>query len=372
MFRLAPDEVMQRADNNKLPISTEAQSICRLATGRSALFHLIHRVPELYASTVLLPTYVAEGVIQPFLAAGVTILFYRLDHDLSPKVEDVEALLERVNGKAIFMLIHYFGFPARSSGLSATLNRYRPVVVEDCAHAMFTTMASGQSLAKDADLALYSLNKFLPLSDGAILLSNRPDINLSINEELLPELPLQALESYQKHLHAGRDLLNSKLPVQAESCLEKLGKYYEEYYAVINSDLSPCRQSACSRYVEEGFSYDSLITKRLRNCRILYKELKANAFSLVHQKLPSGVVPWCVPARVPVKQRAKIIDSLFDEGILLSTLKDKWDFIPADRSGHFEFESAFLDDHVLIPISEFISEDSMRFMVERLNHIKRL
>lgn len=369
LFRLAQDKTTPKSEGSKLPIPAGVTSMCRLATGRSALFNLIQRVPETYASAVLLPTYIAEGVIQPFLTAGVTVLFYRLQHDLSPRVEDVEALLEQVNGAAIFVLIHYFGFPARSLELSSVLNRYRPVVVEDCAHAMFTNMPDGQSLSENADLTLYSLNKFLPVSDGAILLSRRPDIDLSIDENSLTELPAEALEAYQSHLQAGRDLFNTSVPAQAKYFLEKLGEFYERYYAVINTDLSPFRQSARSRQIEDNFPYDSLVKKRLLNSHIVYKELKSPVFSLVYPKLPSGVVPWCIPARVPAKRRAEIIDSLFNQGVLISTLKDKWNFIPVERCGYFEFEAEFLADHVLIPISEFITADSMRLMVERLNHV---
>lgn len=369
MFRIARDKTIPKSDGSELPLPTGATSMCRLATGRSALFHLIKRIPEPYVSTVLLPAYIAEGVILPFLTAGLTVRFYRINNDLSPRAEDVNALLEQVNGAALFVLIHYFGFPARSLELSAVLNRYRPIVVEDCAHAMFTTMPDGQPLSQNADFTLYSLNKFLPVVDGAILLSRRPDIDLSIDENSLPELPVEVEKAYQSHLQAGRDLFNCNEPTQANCFLGKLGSFYEQYYTVINADLSPFRQSARSRCIEDNFPYDSLVKQRLLNSHILYEELKSPVFSLVHQKMPLGVVPWCIPAGVPADRRTEIINSLFANGILLSTLRDKWDFIPAERSDYFEFESKFLDEHVLIPVSEFITADSMRLMVEQLNHV---
>lgn len=369
MFRLARDETSLPPDGGAIQIPASVTSLCQLATGRSTLFHLIQRLPQPHAATVLLPTYVAEGVIQPFLTAGFTILFYRLQPDLSPMNGDLATLLDQVHGVAVIVLIHYFGYPAHSSELPSVLSRYHPIVVDDCAHALFTTTPDGSPLAKNADLALYSLNKFLPVVDGAILISNRSDIDLSLDEGTFAELPNEAQQAYQDHLQAGRDLFNSNDPTQTKHFLEKLEEFYERYYAIINADLSPFRQSARSRHVAEIFPYDSLIQKRLSNSRIIYEGLKSPVFSLLYPALPPGVVPWCIPAHVPAQRRTEILNCLSDQGILLSTLQDKWNFVPAERRDHYAVEVTFLDEHVLIPISEFITAASMQDMVKRLNHI---
>lgn len=369
MLRLATDEATLAPDGGAIQMPTSITSACRLATGRSALFHLIQRLSRPHAATVLLPVYVAEGVIQPFLTAGFAVLFYRLQPDLSPMIEEMATLLDQVHGVAVVVLIHYFGFPAHSPELSSVLSRYCSVVVDDCAHAPFTTTSDGKPLAENVDLALYSLNKFLPVVDGAILISNRSNIDLSLDERTLAELPDEAQQAYQKHLQAGRDLFNSNDPAQAKCFLEKLGEFYERYYAIINADLSPFRQSVRSRHVEGSFPYGWLIQQRLLNSHIVYEGLRSPVFSLVYPTLLPGVVPWCIPARVPAQRRTEILDCLFEQGILLSTLQDKWDFIPTKQRSNFAVEAAFLDEHVLIPVSEFIAAASMRNMVERLNHI---
>jgi hypothetical protein len=369
MYRLAMDVSTFTSDCGAIQIPVSATSWCRLATGRSALLHLIQRLPRPHAATALLPAYVAEGVIQPFLTAGFKVLFYRLTRDLKPVNGDLATLLDRVDGVAVVVLIHYFGYPAHSPELTSVLAAYRPVVIDDCAHAPFTTTSEGKPLAEHAELALYSLNKFLPVVDGAILISQRADIDLSLNEEGMSELPDEAQQAYQNHLRAGLDLFNSVDPAQARGFLEKLGEFYERYYAVVNRDLSPFCQSARSRQVEEAFPYCELIQKRLLNSRVVYEGLKSSVFSLIYPALLPGVVPWCIPARVPAQRRTEILDRLFGQGILLSTLQNKWDFIPAGQRNRFEVEAAFLEEHVLIPISEFITPPSMWDMVKRLNNI---
>lgn len=369
MFRLATDEATLVPDGGKIQYPASATSLCRLSTGRSALFHLIQRLPQPHAATVLLPSYVAEGVIQPFLTAGFTVLFYRLRSDLSPAIDDLDTQLGRVRGKAVVVLIHYFGFSAHSPELTSCLLRHHPDVLDDCAHAPFTTSQAGEPLAGHAELALYSLNKFIPVVDGAILVSNRPDIDLTLDERELRELPYDVQQAYLNHLQAGRDLFDCYEPSQARRYLEKLEEYYKQYYAVINSDLSAFRQSARSRRVEDRFPYNWLVQQRLRNSRVVYEGLKSPAFSLVYPALPQGTVPWCIPARVPTQRRKEILEKLFEQGVLLSTLQDKWDFVPSAQRSHFAVEASFLDEHVLIPVSEFITSDSMFEMVKRLNEV---
>ena len=367
MFRHTLDEAILKETKESIYIPAATTSQCRLATGRSTLFHLIKQLDKKYTKNVLLPCYVAEGVIKPFLTAGFNILFYRLNEELSPLIEDLDILLGKVEGSAVVVLIHYFGFSAHSPELTSILDQYHPVVVDDCAHALFTTAPDGVHLSEGAELFLYSLNKFLPVVDGAILASNCPDINLTLEEETLYELSDEAQKAYQLHLKAGLDLFNCVNRDQAMYYQEKLGTYYQKYYEIINSELSQCRQSGRSKEIEETFPYDWLIENRLMNSHILYEELESSVFSLVHPVLPSGVVPWCIPVRIPAKRRDEIISTLFDQGILLSTLRDKWDFIPNNQRDHFVREVDFLEEHVLIPISEFIATDSMRNMVQRLN-----
>jgi len=331
---------------------------------------MIGRLPRHHARTVLLPSYVAEGVIRPFLVSEFTVFFYRLEPDLSPLVKDIETILEQMNGVVVVVLIHYFGFSARSAELSSALERHGPVVIDDFAHAPFAMAASGEPLVETAQLGLFSLNKFLPVVDGAILISNRPDIDLSMDESALPELPGNVQQAYQHHLQSARELFESKDPAQASIALRNLKNFYEEYYSAINSDLRPYRQSVHSRRVEEAFAFEQMIEQRSANSRILYEGLRSSVFSLVHPTLPLGVVPFCIPARVPVRQRTEILAKLFEQGILLSTLQDKWDFIPANQRSHYAVEAAFLDAHVLIPVSEFITAVSMWYLVKQLNRIQ--
>jgi dTDP-4-amino-4,6-dideoxygalactose transaminase len=367
LFRHAAAETAW-AEPEAFPLPDAGATSCRLATGRSALLHLIRRLPPACTQTVLLPCYVAEGVVQPFREAGFDIAFYRLQPDLRPVVEDVARLLQQASGQAVFVLIHYFGFSACSEELSSVLMQRDAIVVDDLAHAPFTAGANGRLLGEGAELALYSLNKFLPVVDGAILLSRHPDIDVTVDEAALSELPEVAQTSYREHLQAAGALAKCQ-PDEAPPWLQALGDTYERYYAVINGDLSAHRQSTASRLMEAAFPYRLLIERRQAHARMLYEGLKSPTLDLVYPVLPDGVVPFCIPARVPAERRNEILERLFARGILLSTLQDKWDFVPAESAAQFAVETAFLREHVLIPVSEFITVDAMGDMTEQLNLI---
>ncbi len=348
---------------------TAGSSRCRLATGRSAIHHMINCLPQNNARKVLLPAYIAEGVIQPFLNAGFEIFFYRLEKNLRPVISDIDRLLAGISGLSVTVLIHYFGFSSRSAELSAILGKYNTVILDDLAHAPFTVDPTGKYLAEEAELSLYSLNKYLPVVDGAILSSKRTDINVALNDNRLPELPVLTQQAYRRHLRAGYDLFNSKEPQKCRQYLKVLEAAYEEYYSVINAGITPLRQSADSFRIEEKFPYDWLTQRRRSNSYLLYENLQSSTFTLLHSALPDEVVPWCVPARVPAHRRDDVLSRLFDQGVLLSVLEDKWNFIPEVDCNNFPVEQEFINEHVLIPVSEFISTDAILDMVSKLNTI---
>jgi len=351
LLRIETDFAPPRDAVGGLPLPECARSVCRLATGRSALFHLIARLPTPHARTVLMPCYVAEGVIRPFRLADFRVRFYRLNADLTPNEADVAAILDEIPGRAVFMLIHYFGFPSTAQTLLECLRDHQSVLVSDCAHALLSQTEDGASLAALGDVALYSLNKFLPVADGAILLSRTDDIDVSLAEERLPELPKLALDHFKRHLAECRALFRSASASEAAPLIDALSECYEAYYALINTDLRPCRQSDDSRRIETGYAFQDCAALRWAHALRLYAELNNPLFQLVHAALPEGTVPFGVPARVPRQRRAELIAALSDRGILLSTLEDKWDFVPQERADQFSVETDFLAEHVLIPVS---------------------
>jgi hypothetical protein len=359
-----------RADpSSSYHISKKVNPACKVATGRSAIFYAAVKLFNSGYRTVLLPTYVAEGVIDPFIRSGLSIEFYRLDKDLRPSLEHLELLLNSLGGKAVVFLIHYFGFLAHSEKLMILLTRFDLIVFDDFAHALFSTKKNGEAAFINSDVAIFSLNKFLPLADGAILMSSRTELDININQKSLRDFPEGALTAYKAHLHAVKEFYEADELEAATLAMEKTSNSYEKYYSYIKTDFELYRQSSYSENIEKYFECESLVKNRLRNSQIVYDNLNSNIFTLVHPVMPSGVVPWCLPVRVPKDLRANIRNYFFHNGVFFSVLDNKWNHVPNGLSQDFLVESSFLEEHLLVPISEFIDSSKMYKMVMLMNQI---
>jgi hypothetical protein len=367
MLRVASELVELGPPGNGLPLPRSALSVARLSTGRCALNYLIQRLPRRNDWTVFLPCYVAEGVIGPFRAAGMPILHYRLNENLTPNEGDVAKLLSECGQQKLFVLIHYFGFPSLTASLRNTIAEHEAVLLCDCAHAPLSTSDHGELLSEQGNIALHSLNKFFPVTDGAIIVSRVDEINLAAGENDLLEPPHDALAHFSQHLKACRALLECQSVAAARPLLAAIDESYDAYYRIINRDLAPRRQSRSSKAIEDAFSYESCAKRRRQHARFLYANLISPLFDPVYSILPGGAVPFAVPFRIRGGRRDEIVERLFERNVLLSTLVDKWNFVPAGKSDFFTAETAFMQEHVLVPVNEFLTDHDMSNIVTTLN-----
>ena len=367
MLRVASKPAELGPPGGGLPLPGSALSVARLSTGRCALNFLIQRLSRECEWTALLPCYVAEGVIEPFRAAGVSIRHYRLNENLTPNEGDVADLLSETGRKKIFVLIHYFGFSSLTASLRSTVAKHNAVLISDCAHAPLSTSDQGELLGEQGSIALYSLNKFLPVTDGAIIVSSDDKIDLTAVENDLLEPPYDALAHFSQHLAACRTLLDCQSVTTARSLLTEIDESYEAYYRIINRDLLPRHQSQSSKEIEDAFSFEACVKRRRRHAGFLYANLTSPSFDPVYPTLPEGAVPFAVPFRIRDGRRNEIVEQLFERNVLLSTLVDKWNFVPEGRSDFFATETAFMQEHVLVPVNEFLSDRDMSNIVVALN-----
>lgn len=372
LLRLAGEVGLEAGDVGGITLPQGTQSMCRLATGRSAIAHMITRLPKGIGRIVLLPCYIAEGVIKPFVVAGFQVHFYRLTVDLQPDEQNVAELVHLIRQPVVFFLIHYFGYPANSPKLMALLREVDALVVSDCAQALLTKVPDGQTGIGDVgDVALYSLNKWLPVTDGALLTSRLPELDLSLDEDALPELPAVALKAFTRHLEACRKLFDSPNPELASRYLGEIGECYEEYYRCINDDMSPHRQSEASRRVEHRFPYAWTAAARQQHTARLAKVLAYHdVMRPLWDDLPGNVVLFAFPVRVPAGMRAAVKSALFQEGVLASTLCDKWDFVPKGIAQPYDIERAFLNEHLLLPVNEFLSDADLSLLERAIGSIQ--
>lgn len=278
-------------------------SIAEAATGRSLLAHMLVRWKP---SAVLMPAYVPEGVILPFKAAGIPIRFYKLHRDLRPDHDTVRALICR---GALLIVIHYFGKRTATQELRTICDKAGAALLEDCAHCV-----PPLTLAPDADLILFSYNKVIPVTDGAVLKSRHPEIDVALDYEPPLMLPGPALEAYDRHLRANE-----------EAEWEESAAAYEDYYAAMMAD-----------------------GMRLRAISARSKDA-IRSWDWGHQRPPTAFV-----LRVSAAERDDYAQDLMKYGIKAAVCQDKWDHVPAGEEAAFQEEKAFMAEHLLLPPTELL------------------
>ncbi len=137
---------------------------------------------------LLLPAYIGlsakegSGIYDPVLKSGIENDFYRINKRIEIDCHDLETKLRNTRNKGmspIVLLVHYFGFPDRNiQQIVAMCRHYNAVIIEDCAHALYTDYVDHQC-GKYGDFILYSIHKMLPYDGGGFLKVINPEYDLS-------------------------------------------------------------------------------------------------------------------------------------------------------------------------------------------------
>jgi hypothetical protein len=300
----------------------------RVATGRSAVYHLMKVAkPRL----VLMPCYVPDGIILPIEAADIPVKFYRLSQGLTPDFEDLK---ENMCAGACVVVVHYFGYKSPTKYIRELVDAHNGLLFEDCGHALY----GPASVASNADVALWSLNKFLPITDGAILKSRRRDVDVNYTG-FKQVFDVRAVKYYHRHLDLNAEFAETG----DQKLLERSNLFYEKYYQIIRDDYRLCEQTAESKLLEAQIKTDNDFTERAASAEIISLILPA-----LKSRPEYPVFGFPVLVKDP-DDRPKVIKRLHAIGIHATALTDKWNHIPRG-SKKFPIESDFLARHLLLPL----------------------
>lgn len=227
-----------------------------VGTGRMALARALDSLPPArITGRAWLPSLCCASLALPLLRRGFEVRFYSSPDEISS------------SGTApgdIFLYIHFCGFPNRpvEEALRSLPAESRPVIIEDCVHALFT-----RGVGTFGDFALYSFRKFLPVPDGGLISSRLP-----LDGRLAPPL-----ENFISLKTAGL--------MAGEPAFLRQGE------AVLDSDDGTREPSAMGGLLLDRLPWEHIPAARRENYSFLAGRLGLPA-------LQDGTVPLGVPFRV--------------------------------------------------------------------------
>ncbi len=120
-----------------------------------------------HSKNIVLPAYLPDAVVEPFLECGLEARYYAIEPDLGP---DMSSLTDCVDEHtAAVMAVNYFGFPQPRFDRLVALTRTRGcALIEDNAHSPLS-VADGHLLGTRGDIGVTSLWKLFPIPNGAVL-----------------------------------------------------------------------------------------------------------------------------------------------------------------------------------------------------------
>ncbi|NLJ91423.1 MAG: hypothetical protein GX323_11090 [Clostridiales bacterium] len=268
------------------------------SSGRGALSLILQKV-EPRSKIALLPSYICESVISPFLEYGYSCLFYDIDENLEVLIEDINV----TSDIGIFMHMGYFGFPTNNSleDITEKFKKKSTIIIEDITHTLF----SDYIRSNHNDYYIASLRKWMGLPSGGFLSSPHGDINSELEKNYtFSNIRKHALLKKARYIEGSNDELKPQI-------LELFAEAEEQ----LDGDVLPYGIDELSKTLIRKSNINDLIERRKSNFEFLLNELRELKFiKPVFEKLPKQVCPLFFPVYIK-GDRLKIRKYLSDNKI---------------------------------------------------------
>jgi perosamine synthetase len=355
---------MMSARQSDWAVPATAASRFSFFQARNALYHSLSLLGIERGSHILVPAYICRAAIDPLIAYGVNVDFYRVKPDCSIDLDDLEA---RITSRTqAVLIVHYFGFPQPLTPLARLCAAHRLALIEDCAHVL-SGDTEGKPIGSLGDAAVFSWRKFLPVYDGADLVMNRPAQKAGV--ECTKESGLFTLKVAANMLDAS--LTRTRQPLlklayrslrAGEAMFRKVAKRSLQKSPMMQAETTSLSfdehsvnwpMSRLSRWTKNHSNIGNIVAARRRNYQTLLEELSsASHVKALFPNLPPTVCPWVFPVMFTDRTDAHL--SLRRRGIPAVT----WDGVRHPQVAHGNFvDSDFLYENlVFLPVHQCLQD----------------
>jgi perosamine synthetase len=219
---LLPGTVRDTAFGNCFP----AAERFLFRSGRECLFAILKAFKLRSRARVGVPLYCCGSVFEAIAAAGCVPVF--LDVDLGTYSLDLDCLERKRSMLEAIVVVHTFGYPANLAEIRTCLGTAEIPVIEDCAHALFST-SQGSLVGTHTQASFFSfgLHKPAAAGGGGIALFNDTALaKTAVRELALPAAESRWCELRHATLSWARALVYHR-PVYGALLASPLGRFRE-------------------------------------------------------------------------------------------------------------------------------------------------
>lgn len=147
------------------------REITYLRNGREALLYASYNCKPGKEAIILCPAYSCWSMTAPFEFSGWTIIYYRLNEDLTVDEDYLKMLLRGCKADAI-LTMNFYGSALTNASIAIVKEFNDNInVIEDFSHCTFCL---DQIFNEQVDYYVSSIRKSIGVSDGAVILSKKP------------------------------------------------------------------------------------------------------------------------------------------------------------------------------------------------------
>jgi perosamine synthetase len=301
---LSPRMLIGRARSETLPWVLRHPDVRYHYLGRNASYALVKGL-GLSGAEMLFPAFFGPPVLQAPVEAGANIRFYAVRSGMRVTIEDIRAALTPQT-RAIY-LIHFNGFPGPIREVMELARERDLAVIEDTAHAMLTTI-DGSPAGSFGDGAVFSFYKWVPVPNGAALVTNRPPVHALADGSKRSLTSGVALSTFSMLDHAALNW--GPVGERTRTAVRAVGKRMSHatnltYVATggvrFEHDELEFAMSAISHRVMRAQDWATIAERRRRNYTLL-ADLLSDIAPPTQGDLPRGVVPLFYATNVENKR----------------------------------------------------------------------
>lgn len=268
------------------------------SSGRGAISLILQQITP-HNKTVLLPAYICDSVILPFIEHGYTCCFYEVDENLSPIIDNTE----KYKNIGVFLHMGYYGFQTNFN-LSKVLQYFQKqstIIIEDVTHSFFSHFNNYE----ENDFYVGSIRKWFGTPSGGFLAASKKVIRrpLFTNNDF-SVLRSAALTTKGKYMKTNDESLKNLFLSQ-----------FSDAEILLDKDINPYCIDSISIKLINSLDVDELVNKRRENYKVLLEGLKDISYlETPFKHLTINECPMFYPVIIK-KNRNDVRKQLIDERI---------------------------------------------------------